>query len=127
MISKASVALKIKDNDLRVGKDFLDALEHTVEFLVDQAIKRARWNKRRTVRSADLAYPIGDLGKSDAQEGGPKIKTEQRLPSAPPAKTMPVWGPISKEVNIARGGGIFRVGPNRGSEPVGGDSPNKTN
>jgi len=110
MISRSAVSEKIRLHELRVGKDFLDALDRIVEFLIEEAVNRAKWNKRKTVREADLAYPIGELGGQES-EGGPKIKTELKQEESPLK-----YNPVIKEVEIGRSGGILRIGPNRGGQ-----------
>lgn len=110
MVSRSKVSEKIRAVDLRVGRDFLDALERVVEYLVAESITRAQWNKRKTVRVADLAYPIGQLGEPEAPVNI-KVSTEQ-VEEAPTQ--------IRREVNIGRTGGILRVGPDRRGLSVGG-------
>jgi len=106
MISKSAVSDKIRKEDLRVGKDFLDALDRITEFLVDEAIKRARWNKRKTVRIADLAYPMTDSLDEDQTENVSMVSTENKPLAV--EKTQ-------KEVLIGRTSGIFRIGGDRAS------------
>lgn len=56
LISKRGVVQAIKkvDPKMRVSKDFYESLNERVAKLVEDAVKRAKGNDRRTVRAVDV-------------------------------------------------------------------------
>lgn len=92
MTNKSAIATKVQESGLRVGRDFLDGIELAVDAMVKEAINRAKWSKRKTIRRADIPFLIGDLGPQDSDLIA-TIKTERREEKP----TKPV-----KEVGIGR-------------------------
>jgi histone H3/H4 len=54
LVVKAEVKRRIKDSECQTAGDFVDALDETVQELIEQAIQRARENGRKQVRRHDI-------------------------------------------------------------------------
>lgn len=54
MVVQSKVREVAKKADVNMSGDFVDALSKKVEEIINQAIKRAKANGRKTIRSYDL-------------------------------------------------------------------------
>ena len=53
-VMKSKIKDLVRENEAMMGGDFLEALDQKVKALVEEAIKRAKGNNRKTVRAIDL-------------------------------------------------------------------------
>lgn len=55
LLSRSAISEIIRDQNVRVGRDFLGGLNEVVYKFVEDAVTRAKGNNRRTVRLIDLS------------------------------------------------------------------------